>query len=157
VFPVPVRPAMGAATRERASRVTCRVDGRRVGAQTWAIWHRIRELDDALARDGSARKRLREAHPEVSFWAWNGRKPMQHNKKSRAGRCERLALATGWLGEASLRQARAGHTKADLADDDILDALACLWTAHRIHDGGAETLPASPPRDATGLPMEIVF
>ena len=40
--------------------------------------------------------------------------------------------------------------------NDILDAIATLWTAHRILDGMAETLPPSPPQDEAGLPMRIV-
>ena len=44
-----------------------------------------------------------------------------------------------------------------LSKDDILDAIAALWTAHRISNGTAETLPDPPPRDEVGRPMEIVF
>jgi predicted RNase H-like nuclease len=56
-----------------------------------------------------------------------------------------------------LSRARGEHLKKDLADDDIVDAIAGLWTAHRIANGTAEALPSPPPRDETGLPMQIVF
>jgi hypothetical protein len=51
-----------------------------------------------------------------------------------------------------------GRPEAELevADDDILDAFAALWTAERIAPGEAVTLPEVPPRDRHGLPMEMV-
>lgn len=44
-----------------------------------------------------------------------------------------------------------------VADDDVLDAIAVLWTATRIARGEGRGLPDPPPRDPTGLPMEIVY
>ena len=81
---------------------------------------------------------------------------MQLSKK-KGGLAERLALAEAWLGQGILKQARGTYLKRELADDDVIDAIADLWTAHRIADGTAETLPESPPIDDTGLAMEIVF
>ena len=48
-----------------------------------------------------------------------------------------------------MQRARGEYLKKNLADDDVADAIAGLWTAHRIADRTAETLPASPPRDET--------
>jgi len=39
--------------------------------------------------------------------------------------------------------------------DDLLDALACLAIARRIHAGLARPFPDPPARDAFGLPMAI--
>ncbi len=157
VFPAPIRAAVTATRREEASEITAQVDGRRVGVQAWAIYRKIRGVDEALAASSSVRAAIREVHPEVCFWAWNGRRPMEWAKKKPEGLRERVALAEAWLGEGILERARGEYLKRDLADDDVVDAIAGLWTAHRIADGTAETLPASPPRDETGLPMEIVF
>ncbi len=157
VFPVPIRAALAASTREEASETTSRVDGRRVATQAWAIYPKIRGVDEALAASRRVRATVREVHPEVCFWAWNGRRPMTWSKKKPAGLRERIALAEAWLGAGILKRARGDHLKKDLADDDVADAIAGLWTAHRIAAGNAESLPASTPRDETGLPMEIVF
>ena len=97
VFPAPVRAAVTARSRERASEITTRVDGRRVAAQAWAIFPKIRQVDEALAATPAARLAIREVHPELSFWAWNGGRPMQWAKKTAEGRRERLALAERWL------------------------------------------------------------
>jgi predicted RNase H-like nuclease len=118
---------------------------------------KIRAVDALLRGDGVAREAIREVHPEVSFWAWNGSAPMRERKKRRAGRAERLRLAEAWLGPDLLARARGAHRRKDLADDDILDAVAALWTAHRLADGTAETLPSAPPQDDCGLPMQIVY
>lgn len=157
VFPAPVRPALRAETRIEASEITKACDGRLVGTQAFALYKKIREVDELLEKSGEARARVREIHPEVCFWAWNGGAPMRHSKKKLPGRCERLALAESWLGEGVLAKARAGHARGDVADDDILDAIAALWTATRITEGRARTLPEIPPVDATGLRMEIVY
>lgn len=158
VFPAPVRPALGARSHAEACALTERADGRRVSQQAWNLTAKIRAVDALLARDSRARRRLREVHPELCFWAWNGRRPMEAPKKRAAGRAERLRLAEAWLGPGLLSRARGGHARAALADDDILDAVAALWTACRIAGGAAEAIPAGrPPRDAAGRPMEIVF
>ena len=157
VFPVLVRPALHARDREDASSITHQIDGRRVGVQSWAIASSIREVDETLAASARARERFWEVHPEVSFHAWNGMRPMSASKKQRSGLAQRLELARQWLGGEVLARARDGYSKKQLADDDVLDAIACLWTAHRIARGEARTLPEEPPTDSADLPMRIVY
>ena len=157
VFPAPIRPALLAVTHGDASRIGERIDGRRVSAQAFQLFGKIRELDALLRSDADARGRVREVHPELVFRAWNGGEPMTTYKKKPAGRAERLALIESWLGAGVLPRARGAYLKKQLADDDILDAIAALWTAHRVADGRAETVPGEPARDGVGLPMEIVF
>ena len=157
VFPAPIRPALTAASRAEADQITRTVENKGVSAQAWGIYGKVGELDELLAASATARKRVCEVHPEVSFWAWNGRTPLAFGKKKREGHAEREALAEAWLGTGIVEQARGETLKKDLADDDILDAIATLWTAHRIEAGTSESLPTSPPHDATGLPMRIVF
>jgi predicted RNase H-like nuclease len=157
VFDAPIRPALAAASREEASRITARCDGgRKVSAQAFGIYRKVHEVDLLLVTSGEARARIREVHPEVCFWAWNGEQAMRASKRTPAGLRQRKALAEKWLGAGTLTRARkcAG---AGVADDDILDAIAALWTATRIAEGRARTLPERPPVDATGLRMEIVY
>lgn len=157
VFPAPVRPALGARTRVEASDITARCDGRLVSSQAFGLYAKIREVDALLVKSGEARARIREVHPEVCFWAWNDGEPMRAPKKTPAGLRQRKALAEKWLGPGVLARARAEHARRGVGDDDILDAIAALWTATRIAEGRARTLPAIPPVDTTGLRMEIVY
>ena len=82
---------------------------------------------------------------------------MAMSKKTRAGKLQRCKFAEEWLGPQVLFLARGSHLKKHVADDDILDAIAALWTADRAARGKAETLPENPPMDSTGLRMEIVY
>lgn len=128
-----------------------------MGAQAWGIFPKVREVDDLMQARPGSRRIVREVHPEVSFWSWRGGVPMAHRKKSRDGRKEREILATQWLGPDVVSLGRGNHRTKQLATDDILDAIAALWTAGRILDGSAKTLPVDPDRDVTGIPMEIVY
>lgn len=128
-----------------------------MGAQGWALYEKIREVDDLLQASADARERIREVHPELSFRAWSGGQAIAAGKKTAAGRERRRHLVEEWLGPAALATARGRRLRRQLADDDILDAVAALWTATRIVGGVAKTLPEEPPRDATGLSMEIVY
>lgn len=157
VFPAPIRLALEAATYAAACAANERADGRRMSRQAWNLVPKIREVDEWLANDARARARLFEVHPELAFLAWNDGRAMAAPKKRPEGRAERLRLVERWLGPGVLAHARGPHPKSALADDDVLDAVAALRSAHRIAQGAAETLPAKPARDAAGLPMRIVF
>lgn len=157
VFPAPIRPALDATKREEASRIHQAADGRRVGAQAWSLYRKIREVDAALRARPDLTSKVREVHPEVSFRAWNDDQPMELKKSTREGRRERRRLVDRDFGSDAFDKVRAGFRVADVAHDDILDAFAALWTASRIHRGLAVTLPEKPVVDAAGLRMEIVF
>ncbi len=157
VFPAPIRPALQSKTREEASRITEIRDGRKVGAQAWALYKKIREVDELLQSSVEARRRIREVHPEICFWSWTGGHPIAAGKKTVAGKIQRCKLAEEWLGQGVLVSGRGSNLKKHVADDDILDAIAALWTATRLAHGVAETLPENPPMDSTGLWMEIVY
>lgn len=157
VFPAPLRPALNARTYESACRVTEKLSGRGISRQAWGIQGKVRDIDEALLARPHLHGRVREIHPEVSFWAWNRSYPMEHAKRTDAGRNERLALIAGVYGREAFMQIRERYPRALAGDDDILDAFAALWTAERIVLGIASTLPDSPPTDAEGLRMEIVY
>lgn len=156
VFSPPVRSALHAETRTRASTLMQMRDGRRVSVQAWGIVPKIREVDTILCAAPQLQGRVREAHPEVSFWSWNRNRPMAFGKRTRAGREERRRLVRKSFGHA-FEPIRRLYRASDVADDDILDAVALLWTAQRIERGGSESLPQKPPTDEAGLRMEIVY
>jgi predicted RNase H-like nuclease len=118
-----------------------------VSAQAHALGARILYVTELARSD----PRIREVHPEMSFQAMNGGRPLRHRKKSAGGAFERLQL---------LR--RHGIDLDRLADaasaplDDVLDAGAAAWSAHRIATGRAESLP-DPPEAIAGRPVAIWF
>lgn len=150
VFSAPIRPSLGATTRQQASQITQAIDGRRVGCQAWAIVPKIRQVDAVLSVAPQLQNRVFEVHPELSFCEWRGGMPFQHGKKSRQERNARQSLVGNFF--ANVRQAfRVGH----VGHDDIADAFAALWTAERKYHGQAIVTPAIPPVDQLGLRMEI--
>lgn len=157
VFPAPIRPALAAKSRMEASEITRVMDGRGVGAHAWAIVPKVKEIDSILARQPDLQNVVHEVHPELSFWAWNGWKPMSMAKKKSEGKAQRRRLIDAYFGNEIFQSIRSGNCKKDVADDDINDALAALWTAERILEGKAQRIPEMPPSDSCGLRMEMWY
>jgi predicted RNase H-like nuclease len=157
IFPAPCRAALDAESYEDACEVNERYTGRKLSLQCWNIVPKIREVDALLRGRGRARMRLRESHPELCFAALNGGRPMAAGKKSTAGFEERLAvLGRSWRpAERAAEQALAAYRRAEVARDDILDAMVLAVTAS-LPAGRRDTLPAKPRRDEKGLRMEMV-
>ncbi|MGH3838688.1 MAG: DUF429 domain-containing protein [Pseudonocardiaceae bacterium] len=106
--------------------------------QTWGLRDKLREANQCLA---TGQYPLHEVHPEVSFAAMNGR-PLPHRKISWTGQVARRALLAGHGIHLPDQLGDAGNAGAD----DVLDAAAAAWSAHRIATGHASRLPtgASP-------------
>ena len=147
------RPLLAIATYEEAN-VCGKRDGEGLTRQLWNILPKIREVDDWIT---PARNRtFREGHPELSFTAVAGR-PMAHYKKTGEGEAERLDALAGFIDRATVLEWLDGARGSGAARDDIFDALALCRSAARVVLGCHGQLPADPPRDARGLPMEMVF
>jgi predicted RNase H-like nuclease len=157
VFPAPIRPALAARNREEADLITREADGRGVGAQAWNIYNRVRDMDGLLRSSNRLRERVYEAHPEVCFRALNGGRSMTYSKHRREGLDRRRCLIDQYFGSDSFARVRLAYPKAQVSDDDILDAFAVCWTANRILRSQAVSLPEHPPFDAHGLPMRILY
>ena len=118
----------------------------------------IIEVDELLHDDGDP-DILVEGHPEVCFRAF-GDSDLGHSKKTAPGVDERLSLLES-IGEYERGTWR--RLTRELADeghstgfDDLLDALALAVTAGASSDE-LQTLPADPPEDDEGLPMQMVY
>ena len=116
-------------------------------AQAHALGPRVIHVTDLARSD----PRLHEVHPELSFQEMNGGRPLGLRKKSAGGALRRIELlaeqgiALGDLGEAY---------PAPL--DDVLDAAAAAWSAHRIARGEHRSLP-DPPEARDGLQVAIRY
>ena len=164
VFPSPTRQTVEqSAESPRDYRVAVETERRFAGKgtskQAFAIAPKIAEVDKALlARTSSAAPLVREVHPELCFWALNNGRPMEFGKKDPRGEAERLRILEGVEPRTQeiFDTACSRFLRKVVARDDILDALAAAVTAHHSH-GQLQTVPDVPPKDAKGLPMEIVF
>jgi predicted RNase H-like nuclease len=159
VFAMPSRAAVMAEDYAAACEMALKTSDppRKIAKQAYQLFARIREIDAAMTPE--LQERVYECHPEVAFWAMNGRQPLGEPKKVRSrphvlGLGLRRTLLSGagfpeaFLTGTAFRASAAGP-------DDFLDACACAWTAGRILAGTAITFPDAPPRDARGLRQEI--
>lgn len=136
------------------------VRGYGMSCQAFGILPKVRAVDALMT---PARQRLvYEAHPELAFLTLAGR-PMQYNKKTAAGRQERLqALASAPEAPfhdavSVLQQALSTFPRTQVAADDLLDAYVLTRTAYRLATAQACCLPPQPPLDRHGLRMEIWY
>jgi predicted RNase H-like nuclease len=158
VFAVPCRKALEAKTYRQVCRINKRINGVKLSIQTWNICSKIREIDTWLRNDPTAQSKVRESHPELCFWALAGGQAMSHPKKTAEGFDERYGILENNCPQTCsiVYQALNQFRRKDLARDDILDALALAVSA-RYSAKSIKTVPADPPKDKKGLPMEIVY
>ncbi len=128
--------------------------------QAFHIMPKIREVDRVVTR--RLQSRVFEAHPELAFARLAGR-PMRFNKKTTAGRRERLRGITRATPDLSARIVKLLEAimttvpRRVLSPDDVLDAVVLALTAMRIGRHEALRVPEAPPRDRRGLRMEIWY
>lgn len=152
VFPVPCRDAVMVDDYRDACDINLRILGTKFSRQAFMLFPKMREVDAAITPQ--LQSRMFEVHPEVAFCALNNGSPLQHAKKTADGAALRRAL----LVAGGFPLARLQHPqwkKSQAADDDILDACACAWSACRIASGHHMVFPAIAETDARGLRMEI--
>ncbi|MGD8346857.1 MAG: DUF429 domain-containing protein [Lysobacterales bacterium] len=155
VFSVPARSVLTVSTYEEANEKNRRVLGVGLSRQSWNILPKIRQLDDFLR--GNPDSRIHEMHPEVAFWALNGKTPMQHSKRRQAGLDERLVLLQRHYSKSAecFENARLAFLKREVASDDIVDAMVGAVTA--VQGPKLRSFPAEPPTDSEGLEMKMVY
>lgn len=128
--------------------MSLKAHGESLSRQSFEILAKIREVDDLMTP--KLQTRVFEVHPDVSFWALNGKQPLKHKKDKREGRWERLRLLLPHYPAIEEHLAQLDRTKA--ADHDLLDAAAAAWTAERVARGAV-----SRQFDSGGLRMEIIY
>ena len=159
VFAIPSRQAVHAADYAEACAIAVSTSDppRKVSRQGFGIFPKIREIDALLREWPDLMKRIYEVHPELAFWAMNGRQPLTEPKKVKSRPYgPGLALRRGLLAKAGLpRGLIEASPPPGAAADDLLDALAGLTVALDLARGGGEAFPDPPGRDAHGLPVAI--
>lgn len=167
VFAPPVRAAVHADSYEAAKRIQEeRTDGS-LGIQSWGIADGIAQVDRFLRETRpEAVGVVREAHPEVAFWALAGKEPTEFSKTGQpaAAFVERIDRLEAIDPDVIPRLRTAGSDlDAAVGVDDLVDAFALAVTASPL-TGEFRTLPhensgddTADPGDPTGLPMEMVY
>ena len=158
IFTPPARPVLDAPDYQAALALSKRLTGKGISIQSWNIAPKIRQVDRFLRDNQKARRKVREIHPELLFWALNGRQAMALRKRRLNGYQERLSVLRRHFAAADTitEEALARFRRKEVARDDILDALAAAVTGY-LSQGQLSTIPAGAPTDDQGLAMEMVY
>ena len=149
IFTMPVREALEEATYELANACNRAVTGSGMSRQAWNLAAKIREVEAWRHATG---RRAWEVHPELSFAALGDGMAVTESKKSWSGMSRRVALlrASGIALDADL-----GAAGANAGTDDIIDAAAVAWSARRIRDHAATSIPCPPETGDDGCQIAI--
>jgi len=169
VFRIPSRPAVYASVAAEPADArarffhACQVaretseDGKAFAKQGFYILNKVVEVDTYLREHRDDVARVFETHPEVAFWRMNGERPLSAPKKVKNKvyppglQLRRDLLRRAGLPDSAVDQ----RPPMGAGEDDLIDALACVVIARRIHAERAKPFPDPPPRDEFGLPMAI--
>ena len=157
VFPAPIRSVLNAVSREEADKIHRSIDGRGVNVFSWGLYPRIRDVDSELQKNPHLRDKVYEVHPEISFKALNGGDSIVAAKRNPTGESIRRSLIENYFGPGAFNEIRNNHYQKDVANHDINDAFAALWTAERIYQREAVVIPAEVEVDSAGLRMGIWY
>ena len=157
VFNAPLRPALYTPDYPTANALNRSLSGKGLSKQSYNIGNKIREVDELMLASPKARSLVREAHPEVCFWALSGGRPVEASKKTDNGFHTRMQLLQDHLELAPqcVEESLKAHPRSIVARDDIVDAMVIALTAHM--SSNISTLPDNPEVDSNGLLMEIVY
>ncbi|MDP9353474.1 MAG: DUF429 domain-containing protein [Chloroflexota bacterium] len=155
VFPAPQSRLVGIPSYPEALALSRTLYDKGISRQAFGIYPKIAEVNAIMTPQLQAR--VVEVHPEVSFWALNGYRPMDYPKRSTEGYEERRDLILKTLGGSLPARAQAGRAVRGAGADDLLDATVAAWSARRFAEGRAGRMPTEPPTDARGLRMEMVY
>lgn len=158
VFGVPARSAVMELDYGRACAANLAASDppRKIAKQIFHIFPKMRELDALLTP--ALQERVSEVHPELAFTLMNGERPLDLPKKIKGRPSpDGMALRRALLVKAGFPMGNVEYPpkSSGWAEDDLLDACACAWSAFRLKTGQALRLPSEPALDARGLRMEI--
>ncbi|WP_304106818.1 DUF429 domain-containing protein [Mycolicibacterium bacteremicum] len=148
LFVMPPRPVFDAPDHATATAAATALTGSGISIQTWGLRRKFLEAE-ALHADSD--RPLFEVHPELSFHEM-GLLATDGKKKSWRGQRARLrVLASHGVDIPE----DLGAAVATVPADDVLDAAAAAWSAHRIATGAAFSLPDPPQVNARGQRLAI--
>ncbi len=158
VFTPPVRDAVRCTDYDQAKLVNISQTGKSISIQSWNIVHKIRELDDLIASNPGAYLHIYEAHPEICFNRLNGQST-QFKKKSAAGQTERIEILSNYINkpEKLVHETLQRSTRAQVAMDDILDALCLCISAGIGIDRTPEVISDQHAFDELGIPIRVAY
>lgn len=158
VFSPPIRPALNAPSYVEANIQSYEYTEKKLTVQAWNITPKIRTIDSFLQAHEEYRGKVLESHPELLFMKLNGGMIYQ-KKKTKKGLRHRLGLVVEHeeIADDFFRDIKEEFRRNEVAEDDIVDAMALALAAKQSENKPIETLPKDPPSDSEGLRMAIHY
>ena len=150
VFTAPTPEMLNQPNYEKASLVSKRLFGKSMSLQSWYLFPKIKDVQTMIHHEDM---QIYEIHPELSFRAMNNEQVILESKKTLEGFALRNSLLSMHFKNFIFEEIRRHYARKDVMDNDILDALAVLWSAKRIQSNQASFLPQAPEKPN----MQIVY
>ena len=148
IFVMPPRPVFDAPDHATGTALAVAMTGKGISIQSWGLKPKLLEAEALYALSPLP---LFEVHPELSFREM-GLLPSDGSKKSWRGQRARLRV----LGGHGIDIPEDLGAKVEkIPADDVLDAAAAAWSAHRIAHGSAFCLPDPPQVNESGQQLAI--
>ncbi len=150
IFTAPTPHMLQQDSYENASLVSKRQFGKSISLQSWYLFPKIKDVQTIIDHKNI---KIYEIHPELSFRAMNNEAVVLESKKSAQGFDIRKTLLDQYFPRFNFETLRNQYLKKEVVDDDILDAIAVLWSAKRIQANKASFIPKIPEK----ANMQIVY
>lgn len=158
VFSPPIRPALHAPSYVEANMESYEYTEKNLTVQAWNITPKIKTIDSFLIQNPELKEVVLESHPELLFRNLNGGMIYQ-KKNTKKGLRHRLDLVSNHeeIAPEFFREIKEEFRRNEVAEDDIVDAMALALAAKKSAEKGVKTIPENPTEDSEGLPMAIHY
>ena len=143
IFSAPALDTLHSDNYTAACEINESICGKKISKQSWFLFSKIKEARKIFCKPNKKIK-LYEVHPELSFMAMNGMRVIELGKKTDEGFKMRYKLVKKLFPKFDFEKIRASFKRCDIADDDILDAIAVLWSTQKIIVNMASYVPKKP-------------
>ena len=143
IFSAPAKETLLSDNYNDACAINESICGKKISKQSWFLFSKIKEARKIFCKPNKKIK-LYEVHPELSFMAMNGMRVIELGKKTDEGFKMRYKLVKKLFPKFDFEKIRASFKRCDVADDDILDAIAVLWSTQKIIANMASYVPKKP-------------
>ena len=143
IFSAPALETLHSDNYTAACEINESICGKKISKQSWFLFSKIKEARKIFCKPNKKIK-LYEVHPELSFMAMNDMRVIELGKKTDEGFKMRYKLVKKLFPKFDFEKIRASFKRCDVADDDILDAIAVLWSTQKIIANMASYVPKKP-------------
>ena len=158
VFTPPIRPALEAPSYVEANMIIYEYTEKKLSLQAWNITPKIKVIDQFLRAVPELKEKVLESHPELLFQQLNGGMIFQ-KKNLKKGIRHRLELIKEVepIADDFFRDIKEEYRRAEVGEDDIVDAMALAYFAKKSERDGIKTIPELVVEDSEGLPKAIHY